>query len=1373
MMPESWFTGAPATLADCVRTWMLREFVATRSAVLEHVDHPSGHGVRLDELFVDLPAELPVSGLVNGCAARMLERLARAPDDGENVGIPPVHEDGEPAALRWMLIGGPGQGKSTLLRHVAQVHRAHLVSGGDDDAQAALDKYAGVPCPVPRMPLFVEARIFAGSLPKLGPEALTAYLHDRMAPDVDPAAFGAWLSATPAVLLVDGLDEVAAAPARAALLRAVLRWLSRRPATPVIVSTRPTRADPELAQWPEVRLVALSAEKASDLGRSLVERRFTQPKRRDENLRRFDANRTLPGVAALLTTPLQVAMVVAVLDEGGDAPTERWRLFDRYYDVVERRECARETALSKVVREHHALVRGIHRTAALLLHVRAEVAGHEAATVGRAELGALVRTWLLQEGQPPFDAHRVASEVMAAVTERLVLLVARDIEGSLAFEVRPLQEAMAAEALLKGPDDKVLARFARVIRSAVWRQVVVLAVERLAGERDHRLERVVQLLDEVDRDEVGAIALPGARTAVAALGSGMPLAPRVREQLVASCRRAFAVPMANFPPALFEPAKAALATAPWWEVAGAWRAIGASLGWDELVERLPKAQSERVGLGNWHTGLRLRQPGAFPWWRADPAPRLLRVRFGGSGVGVNLHSVQPSLQTPERVAFREDWALIGAASAFLASGAGIDHWLDAWRALSESSRAHTDSLPWPLAAAADRPANAEILRATRRPHWEAVERALVEGGATVDEYVAALTGQANTLRSVALRAFVGTDLHISVHQDALIRIADETQHPVWMARALEWSPWSPQSPSWIRGAAPFALGGWLQPVPEAVDVEVAAALCENWSTVYSVSTAWALALAPFLGDYPGLVHLVAQGANADVLVALGPLDVDRFPSAHRPVAQILEVARSGGGFEAFAAALSELDPGRDLRTATALIPHIREPARSFVAVARWCTPQSRPRVVLQVLRDAEHAPTGLDHPSVWRDLALPALPDTNAPSLTHPLGAAPPPHLRHLRVTDLGGIRAVDLELPPAEDPDAGQWLILIGANGSGKTTLLRGLALAAGGTLLSATAVARLDPGVVRIGRSKATISVSLVDGTHWGAMVSSSPTHTGTSPAFLAAYGVDRGGALGGPQRDVRFTPWSSVASLFGDRAEGLIHAETWLAQFRAPEPGDWRATVWPALHEALLRLLIGVDRIELRADGIRVHSESLGTIPLSALSDGYLSTLGWAVDLVARWLDHAHQQAVVPGADLLQEMTGLVLLDEIDQHLHPSWQARVIADVRAIFPRMSFVVTTHNPLTLHAALPGEIVVLRRRGTELDARQVDLPAGMDAASILTGPWFDLDTTLDPDTVDLIARHQANVLAGVADPPVEAEVHERLSPLRERLAALRKATSG
>src|ERR1051325_4424784 len=106
---------------------------------------------------------------------------------------------------------------------------------------------------------------------------------------------------------------------------------------------------------------------------------------------------------------------------------------------------------------------------------------------------------------------------------------------------------------------------------------------------------------------------------------------------------------------------------------------------------------------------------------------------------------------------------------------------------------------------------------------------------------------------------------------------------------------------------------------------------------------------------------------------------------------------------------------------------------------------------------------------------------------------------------------------------------------------------------------------------------------------------------------------------------------------------------------------------------------------------HPE-LGRVRLDALSDGYLTTIGWVIDLIARWIKRQEDLREGVGHDLLREMTGFVLVDEIDLHLHPTWQRHIIDDIRRLFPRLSFVVTTQNAATLEGARPGEIFVMRR---------------------------------------------------------------------------------
>ena len=78
-----------------------------------------------------------------------------------------------------------------------------------------------------------------------------------------------------------------------------------------------------------------------------------------------------------------------------------------------------------------------------------------------------------------------------------------------------------------------------------------------------------------------------------------------------------------------------------------------------------------------------------------------------------------------------------------------------------------------------------------------------------------------------------------------------------------------------------------------------------------------------------------------------------------------------------------------------------------------------------------------------------------------------------------------------------------------------------------------------------------------------------------------------------------------------------------------------------------------------------------------------------------DIAHRAAILNpqfGEKAPAETPGIVLIDEIDLHLHPSWQRRVVDDLRRTFPRIQFIATTHSPFIIQSLRPGELVDLQK---------------------------------------------------------------------------------
>jgi len=139
----------------------------------------------------------------------------------------------------------------------------------------------------------------------------------------------------------------------------------------------------------------------------------------------------------------------------------------------------------------------------------------------------------------------------------------------------------------------------------------------------------------------------------------------------------------------------------------------------------------------------------------------------------------------------------------------------------------------------------------------------------------------------------------------------------------------------------------------------------------------------------------------------------------------------------------------------------------------------------------------------------------------------------------------------------------------------------------------------------------------------------------------------------------------------------------------------------------------------------------VPTISLSDGYRSILALAGDLIWRLI-----MAFPESSDPLQE-SGVVLIDELDIHLHPKWQRDVARVLRAIFPRLQFFVATHSPLV--AAGAGDDALTLRFNFH-DGRstvgKVENIAAMNVDRILQSEAFGLLSAYSPQTEEKIQRY-------------------------------------
>lgn len=127
--------------------------------------------------------------------------------------------------------------------------------------------------------------------------------------------------------------------------------------------------------------------------------------------------------------------------------------------------------------------------------------------------------------------------------------------------------------------------------------------------------------------------------------------------------------------------------------------------------------------------------------------------------------------------------------------------------------------------------------------------------------------------------------------------------------------------------------------------------------------------------------------------------------------------------------------------------------------------------------------------------------------------------------------------------------------------------------------------------------------------------------------------------------------------------------------------------AVRAAMANVYPGCRRIEFDVDQADLVVDlGGGALPFGQLSDGQRSLVGFVLSLAIR----AFQLNPQLGPDAPTQTPGLVLIDEIDLHLHPTWQRDILSGLQRAFPHMSFIVTTHSPIVLTEVAASSIVDL-----------------------------------------------------------------------------------
>jgi len=432
-------------------------------------------------------------------------------------------------------------------------------------------------------------------------------------------------------------------------------------------------------------------------------------------------------------------------------------------------------------------------------------------------------------------------------------------------------------------------------------------------------------------------------------------------------------------------------------------------------------------------------------------------------------------------------------------------------------------------------------------------------------------------------------------------------------------------------------------------------------------------------------------------------------------------------------------------------------------------------------------------------------------------------YIRELHVKNLKLMRDFRLSFCDPETGEPRKWTVLVGRNARGKTTVLQAIALAAAGpTLANSLARSVLSSFPDRRHETKRAVKIEaefgfshledvrkrpypqrampgpppgpppkrlvssmrlepmqtvLRGGSRYGSL-DDTRSNSGSNPLedarasntpwwFVAGYGVGRRMSISeGPKTDrpaeerlrSLFEPVSPTGLGFADHQS---YGKEFASAFRKLLVKAIRAqsrTV-PLISDIELRGAGGVSPRDL-AEKDKFVFDIAGSphkMPATYLSHGYQSTLSWIADLVGQFLlDHDGQGITDP-----RNLSGLVLIDELDLFLHPDWQIDFIDALSKTFPNLQFVATTHSPLLISKLRGNQVVQLEWDDDgNIEPRGFDGDPRLMTATELYRQLFDISSPPPTELARALSRH--DYLA--ADPERTDEEDTALTLLRAEL---------
>jgi len=497
---------------DVLKKYLFCEFTEEMYPRLEQADSVSDRKIPLEKVCVDINVTDRRRSKTVKFARRVFElgneilgykRAVAECNDG-------LHSD-----ENFVLIGGPGKGKSTISQFIAQIYRAYSLkalgyrSRELDQFMTEFTKSYGYRIDRIRIAFKVALREYAAWIRRKKQEenhSVLQYMQERMEKfegnKISAQTIRKMLKEQAWIFFFDGLDEVPESSNRQEVLKQIHLFitLELRDAgcdCMIIGTTREQgyNNDFDEQKYLHMEVAELSKEDSLIYIRKLFAVMEEQSEQRKKYISIMNEALEDEKTGRLMKTPLQVTIIAILVKSGGKPPHDRYSLFRQYYDIMVKREKQKEVVAT--LNDNTVWLDDIHCMIGYRLQNESEMEQNASAEISREELEKEISSYVKHNQDDFYEKEgrnkEKEAEFLMTITQRICFLN-ENREGFYSFTIRSMQEFFAGTYLVKGrSDEEAMRNITGIAYSSYWRNVLLFALGYIELERKY-LETKIGLL---------------------------------------------------------------------------------------------------------------------------------------------------------------------------------------------------------------------------------------------------------------------------------------------------------------------------------------------------------------------------------------------------------------------------------------------------------------------------------------------------------------------------------------------------------------------------------------------------------------------------------------------------------------------------------------------------------------------------------------------------------------------------------------------------------------------------------------------------------------------------------------------------------------